>query len=125
MLLDYELAISCALAAVAILRIIDRRRRLLRLRDRLPSVRTGVDPSHDAAATKQVGALASHDLHDERMENLATVWPCSCCSLHCSGLVAESGWKLRFVGQENQPPGSVAFSHPPDHRSTWTWDGER
>ena len=69
MLLDYELAISCALAAVAILRIIDRRRRLPRLRDRLPSVRTGMDPSHDAATTKQVGARASHDLQDERMGN--------------------------------------------------------
>ena len=67
MLLDYELVISCALAAVAILRIIDQRRRMLRLRERLRSVRTGMEPSHDAAATKQGGARASQDLHDERM----------------------------------------------------------
>ena len=67
MLLDYELAISCALIAVAILRIIDQRRRLLRLRERLRSVRTGMDPSHDVAATKQVEARASQDLDDERM----------------------------------------------------------
>ena len=67
MLLDYELVISCALAAVAILYIIDQRRRLLRLRERLRSVRTGMDASHDAAATKQVRARASQDLHDERM----------------------------------------------------------
>ena len=67
MLLDYELAISCALAALAILRILHQRRRLLRLRERLRSVRTGIDPSHDAAATKQVGARVTQDLHDERM----------------------------------------------------------
>ena len=67
MLLDYELVISCALVAVAILRIIDQRRRLLRLRERLRSVRTGMDASHDAAATKRVGLPRPQDLDDECM----------------------------------------------------------
>lgn len=67
MLLDYELAVSCALAALAILRIIHLRRKWLRVREQRRSIGNAVDASRDPTATKQTGARSSQDLGDENV----------------------------------------------------------
>ena len=61
MLLDYELAISCALAALAILYIVDLRRRWLRVREQLPSNENAVDLPGDPTATNQAGAQSARE----------------------------------------------------------------
>jgi len=60
-LLDYELAISCALAALAILRIVHLRRRWLRVREQLRSIKNPIDASRESAPASQASARNAHD----------------------------------------------------------------
>ncbi len=59
MLLDYELAISCALAALAILHLIDLRRKGLKVRQQQRSNENAVGASRDPTITNQAGAPSS------------------------------------------------------------------
>ena len=55
MLLDYELAISCALAAVAILRLVHLRREWRRVREKLNLVAKSADDLRDTEMAKRAG----------------------------------------------------------------------
>jgi len=63
--LDYELAISCALAALAILRIIDLRRKWLRVRKQLRSIENPVDAPRESAEPSQASPRSPHELGNE------------------------------------------------------------
>ena len=65
MLLDYELAISCALAALAILRIIHLRRRWLRVREQLRSIKNPIDAPRESAPASQASTRNAHDRGNE------------------------------------------------------------
>ena len=52
MLLDYELAISCAFAALVILRIVHLRRKWRRVREQLNSITTATDDLRDTKRRK-------------------------------------------------------------------------
>ena len=61
MVLDYELAISCALAALAILYIIDRRRKWLKVREQLRSNANAVVAPRDPTFSNRAGAGSSEE----------------------------------------------------------------
>ena len=65
MLLDYELAISCALAALAILRIVHLRRRWLRVREQLRSIKNPIDASRESAPASRASTRSPHDRGNE------------------------------------------------------------
>ncbi len=67
-LLEYELAILCALAALAIMRIISQRRRLRRQRELRRTIWNGIDASHDLSAIEQAIARKTKHLEDEHAE---------------------------------------------------------
>ena len=67
-LLEYELAIWCALTALAIMRIINQRRRLRRQRELRRTIWNGVDASHDLSAIEQAIAQKTKHLEDEPAE---------------------------------------------------------
>ena len=67
-LLEYELAILCALAALAIMRIISQRRRLRRQRELRRTIWNGIDASHDLSAIEQAIAQKTKHLEDEHAE---------------------------------------------------------
>ena len=64
-LLKYELAILCALAALAIMRIISQRQRLRRQRDLRRTTWHGIDASQDLSAIEQAIAQKAKHLEDE------------------------------------------------------------
>ena len=65
-LLDYELAISCALAALVILRIIHLHQASLRLRERLRLIKSGINRPHDPAGLSQATAHDSVDRSEKK-----------------------------------------------------------
>ena len=65
MFLDYELAISCALAALVILHIIHLRRKWLRVREQRRSIGNAVDTSRDPTWINQAGARHSQDVGNQ------------------------------------------------------------
>ncbi len=67
-LLEYELAILCGLAALAIMRIISQRHRLRRQRELRRTIWHGIDASQDLAAIEQAIAQKTKHLEDEHAE---------------------------------------------------------
>lgn len=61
MLLDYELAVSCALAALAILYIIDLRRKWLKVREQLRTNENAVAAPRDPTIPHRAGAPNSQE----------------------------------------------------------------
>lgn len=65
MSLDYELAISCALAALAILRILHLRRKALGVREKRRSIKKTVDALQKSTMTSQTSPRSPVDRGDE------------------------------------------------------------
>ena len=64
-LLEYELPILCALAALAIMRIISQRQRIRRQRELRRTIWHGIDASQDLSAIEQSIAQKTKHLEDE------------------------------------------------------------
>jgi len=67
--LDYELAIACAVAALAIMRIVQLRLRWLKAREQLRSIKNPVDASRESAKTDQANARSPHALGNEKKDH--------------------------------------------------------
>ena len=65
MLLDYELAISCALAALAILRIVHLRRKWHRVCERRRTIESNGDAPRGSSASRQTDPQDVDDLRNE------------------------------------------------------------
>ena len=68
MFLNYELAISCALAALVIMHIIHMRRKWLRLREQRRSIENQVNASRESAQTNLASLQKPPALNEERAE---------------------------------------------------------
>lgn len=64
-LTDYELIISCALGALVILHIINTRRRILRMRERLRSAANPIDVARAPPVANMADVQSLDDLADE------------------------------------------------------------